>query len=100
VGRSEPLTDAFLEVVPPLVAGVDAPEAHPERELGQGLGAVFLPGGAVEEIGNGMMRWCRVILPQLLPGFGHIAHGNELSASLRCRIWRRMFLVDGFTAVD
>jgi len=39
--------------VPPLVGGVDAPETRPERELGQGLGAVFLPGGAVEEIGNG-----------------------------------------------
>jgi hypothetical protein len=70
VGRSEPLTDAFLEVVPPLVAGVDAPEAHPERELGQGLGAVFLPGGAVEEIGNGpgMTRRHRVIPPQVLRG--------------------------------
>ena len=52
VGGGEPLTDAGLEVVPPLVGGVDAPEARPERELGERRGAVFLPGGAVEEIGN------------------------------------------------
>ena len=64
VGGGEPLTDSALEVVPPLVGGVDTPEAHPERELGEDLGAVFLPGGAVEEIGNGcgMVRWHRVIL--------------------------------------
>jgi len=65
VGGGEPLTDSALEVMPPLVGGVDAPEAHPERELGEDLGAVLLPGGAVEEIGNGCgrVRWHRVILP-------------------------------------
>ena len=52
IGGGEPLTDAGLEVVPALVGGVDAAEARPERQLGQRRGAVFLPGGAVEEVGD------------------------------------------------
>ena len=65
IGGGEPLAHAGLEVVPPLVGGVDATEAHPERELGEGRGAILLPGGAVEKIGNGcgVLRWHRVILP-------------------------------------
>src|SRR5213596_3233939 len=47
------LTDGGLDVVAPLVRGVDAAEAHPEGKLGEGLRAVFLPGGAVQEIRNG-----------------------------------------------
>ncbi len=58
IGRGEALTDSRLEVVPPLIGGVDRPKAHPERELGQGRGSVLLPGGPVEEVGNrhGAMR--------------------------------------------
>ncbi len=50
VGGGEPLPHAGLEVVAPLVRGVDAPEAAAERELGQLRGAVLLPGRAVEEV--------------------------------------------------
>src|SRR6058998_2869484 len=69
VGGGEPLTDSGLDVVPPLVGGVDAPEAHPERELGEALGPVLLPGGAVEEIGKGcgMLRRHDGILPWSWP---------------------------------
>jgi hypothetical protein len=35
------VTDSGLAVVPPLVRGVDAPNTHPERELGEGLGPVL-----------------------------------------------------------
>ena len=59
VGSGESLTDSGLEVVSALVRRVNAPEAHPERELGEGRGPVFLPGSAVEKIGNERrtMRW-------------------------------------------
>src|SRR5207245_2999469 len=65
VGRGEPLANGGLDVVPPLVGGVDAPEAHAKRELGEDLRAVFLPRGAVEEIRNGgrMMGGHGLILP-------------------------------------
>ena len=53
VGGGEPLTDAGFEVVAPLVRGVDTAEARAQRELGERGGAIFLPGGAVEEIGGG-----------------------------------------------
>ncbi len=50
IGGGEPLAHAGLEVVPALIGGVDAAEACPEGELGQGRRALFLPRGAVEEI--------------------------------------------------
>src|SRR4029453_4277226 len=50
VGGGEPLPHAGLEVVAPLVRGVDAPETAAERELGQRRSAVLLPGRAVEEV--------------------------------------------------
>jgi hypothetical protein len=55
IGGGEPLADAGLEVVPALIGGVDAAEACPERELGQGRRAIFLPRGAVEEINQGQV---------------------------------------------
>jgi len=82
---------------------VDDPSIiRPGRKLGQGLGRVFLPDGAVEKIWNvtGLVHGHRVIQPQLLPGLGQIAQGNELSASLRSVAWRRILSVGGFTAVD
>ena len=50
VGGRETLADTGLVVVAALVRGVDTPEAGAERELGQGRGPVFLPGGAIEEV--------------------------------------------------
>src|SRR2546425_34597 len=59
VRGGEALADAGLEVVAPLVRGVDAAKARSQRELGHRGGAVFLPGRAVEEIGNGGGRHYR-----------------------------------------
>ena len=53
IGGRQSLTDSRLDVVPPLVGGIDAPKTHAQRKFDQGRGAVFLPGGAVEKIGNG-----------------------------------------------
>jgi len=53
VGGGQPLTDPVFEVVPSLVGGVDAAEAHAERHLGESRSTVFLPSGAVEKVGNG-----------------------------------------------
>jgi len=39
--------------MPPLVGRVDVAKAHAEREFRERWGAIFLPGGAVDEIGNG-----------------------------------------------
>ena len=67
VRSRERVTDADFEVVPALVGRIDAPETRPERELGERLCAVFLPRGAVEEIGSagrGTLRWHHVILPR------------------------------------
>ena len=56
VGRGQSLTDAGLVIVPPLVRGVDAAEARPEGELGEGRRSLLLPGGAVQEIRNARRR--------------------------------------------
>ena len=63
---SEPFPDSSFEVVPPLIGRIDAAEARAQRELGEGLGTVFLPGGAVEKPGNGdrIMGWHCAILPR------------------------------------
>jgi len=49
---SQPLADSGFKVVPPLVRGVDAPEAGADRELSERGRTVFLPRRAVEEIRN------------------------------------------------
>ena len=53
ISGGQSLTDSGFEVMPPLVRRVDAAKAHAEREFREGRGAIFLPGGAVDEIGNG-----------------------------------------------
>src|SRR5256885_5250936 len=49
-----PYTTLFRsEVVAPLVGGVDAAKARPERELDELRSPILLPGGAVEEARRG-----------------------------------------------
>jgi hypothetical protein len=52
VGGGQPGADAGLEVVAALVGGVQAAEAQAERQLGERGGPLFLPGRAVEEVGD------------------------------------------------
>src|SRR3982751_6884350 len=44
------VADRGLDVVPALIRGIDAPKPRAQRELGEGGGAVFFPGGAVQEV--------------------------------------------------
>src|SRR4030095_15781495 len=59
IRRGQAQADRDLEVVPPLVGGVDPAESRPQRELDQALRALLFPGGAVEEIGDGRCRHAR-----------------------------------------
>src|SRR5262245_59317636 len=43
--------------MPPLVGGIDASKTGSERKLRKGGRSLFLPGGAVDEIGNS----CRLV---------------------------------------
>ena len=51
-GGGDARADRGLEVMPPLIGGVNAAEAGLDGEAGQPLGLVFLPGGAVEKGGE------------------------------------------------
>jgi hypothetical protein len=50
--------------MPSLVRRIDATKTHAQREIDESGSAIFLPGGAIDEIGNGRswMRWHRSIL--------------------------------------
>ena len=63
VRRGQPLPDAGFEVVPALVRRVDATKAHADCEFGESWSALFFPGGAVEEDGQGLRVRHPVILP-------------------------------------
>src|ERR1700676_3514307 len=56
IGRSQPLTYAGFKVVPTLVGCVDSSKSASEGQFGKGWGAIFFPGGAVEEVGNAWSR--------------------------------------------
>jgi len=47
------LTYSFFEVMPSLVRRIDATKTHAQREIDESGSAIFLPGGAIDEIGNG-----------------------------------------------
>jgi len=66
ISGGKPLTDSGFEVMPPLVGRVDTAKSHSQRQFGKRGSAVFLPGGAVEEIGKGwnLLSWHRAILPR------------------------------------
>ena len=53
IGCGEPLADSGFEVMPPLVGRVDGPKPHAQGEFREFRGAVFLPGGAVNKVGEG-----------------------------------------------
>ena len=52
ISGSQSLTHSFFEVMPPLVSRVDGPKSHTDREFSQACSAIFLPGGAVQKVGN------------------------------------------------
>src|SRR5579872_5061045 len=52
IGSSEPFADSGLEVMPPLVGRVDRPKPRAQREFREFCGAGFLPGSAVNKVGE------------------------------------------------
>lgn len=53
IGGRQTLADTSFKVVLTLVGCVDPAKSRAYSKFGEGWGAVFFPGGAVEEIGNG-----------------------------------------------
>ena len=51
-GRGDAPPDSGLIIMPALIGGIDAAKALVQRQLGQPLGFLFLPGGAIEEARN------------------------------------------------
>ena len=74
-GRSQRQPDPGLEVVAALVGGINRPEAGRQSQLGEGLGPVFLPGGAIEEVGDGSGRGHRAYCAMWAGGSG--SRGSE-----------------------
>src|SRR5258706_11202914 len=56
VSGGQSLTDSGFEIMPSLVRRVDGSKAHSEGEFRERRGAIFLSGGALDEIGRGW-RW-------------------------------------------
>src|SRR5580765_7817043 len=52
ISGSQSLTHSCFEVMPPLVSRVDGPKSNTDREFGQACSAIFLPGSAVQKVGN------------------------------------------------
>src|ERR1700716_4368574 len=78
IGSGQPLTYASFKVVPTLVGGVDSSKSDSEGEFGKGWGAVFFPGGAVEEVGN---AWSRKAHQSILPFIFFLDLATLLSAA-------------------
>ena len=51
---SQSFADRSFKVVPALVGRIDGAKARADGEFSEGRRAVFFPGGAVEEAGNGI----------------------------------------------
>src|ERR1700730_5716894 len=82
IGSGQPLTYASFKVVPTLVGCVDSSKSDSEGQFGKGRGAVFFPGGAVEEVGN---AWSRKSHQSILPWASSCS--SERGIQSRCATW-------------
>ncbi len=53
IGSGQSFTDTSFKIMPPLIRRVDAAKTRTESQFNEGWGAVFLPGRAVNKVGNG-----------------------------------------------